>query len=147
MNTQSRFTGGMFGLLGIYLLMILLTVFTLGIGTAWAVCIRERWMAKHTQIEGRQLKFVGGGLSLFIRYILWGLLGILIWVGLIIAFAFMVLGGFGDLTNLDDLENLMSGAITMLLVWILIVFVVNLFYYLFITIAFTKWRVRYTKFQ
>ena len=72
----SKFTGGLLGLIGISILQFLIILFTLGIATPWAVCIEERWMAKHTYIDGKQLVFDGTGKELFGKYIIWLLLTI-----------------------------------------------------------------------
>lgn len=74
LNKTSYFDGGLLGLIGINLLQILLIGLTLGICTPWAVCIKERWVAKHTYIDGRQLVFDGTGGQLFGNYIKWFLL-------------------------------------------------------------------------
>ena len=74
---NSKFTGGLLGLIGIGLLQWLLTLVTLGLGAPWAVCIKERWVAKHTVIDGRQLAFDGTGAQLFGNYIVWLLLTII----------------------------------------------------------------------
>jgi uncharacterized membrane protein YjgN (DUF898 family) len=73
---ESRFTGGLLGLIGIGLLQALLIICTLGIGTPWAVCMRERWYANHTTIDGRAIYFDGTGAQLFWNYIKWFLLTI-----------------------------------------------------------------------
>ena len=74
---ESKFDGGLLGLIGITILKALLISLTLGIGTPWAVCIKERWMAEHTFIDGRQLRFDGDGGQLFGTYIKWLLLTII----------------------------------------------------------------------
>lgn len=71
---ESKFTGGLAGLIGISILQFLLTLITLGLGTPWAVCMKERWIASHTLIDGRQLYFDGTGAQLFGNYIKWFLL-------------------------------------------------------------------------
>jgi len=76
-NQVSVFTGGLLGLIGVNLLQALLTVCTLGLCVPWAVCIKERWIAKHTYIDGKQLKFDGTGGQLFGKYIVWMLLTII----------------------------------------------------------------------
>ena len=68
---ESKFTGGLLGLIGVNILQFLILIFTLGIAFPWALCIKERWIAEHTYIEGRQLKFDGTGLQLFGSYIKW----------------------------------------------------------------------------
>ena len=73
---DSKFTGGLLGLIGISILMVLLSVVTLGIGLPWALCMRQRWYAKHTHIDGMQLTFDGTGGQLFGKYIVWVLLTI-----------------------------------------------------------------------
>lgn len=74
---ESKFTGGLAGLIGISILQFLLTAVTLGLATPWAVCLKERWIASHTVIDGRQLFFDGTGGQLFGNYIKWFLLTII----------------------------------------------------------------------
>ena len=76
MGSKSKFTGGLLGLIGITLLEAVICGLTLGIAFPWAVCIRERWYAKHTFIDGKQLVFDGTGAQLFGNYIKWFLLTI-----------------------------------------------------------------------
>lgn len=74
---RSRFEGGILGLIGVNILAWALTFFTLGFGTLWAMCIKYRWVASNTVIEGRRLKFIGSGGSLFLHYIKWWILTII----------------------------------------------------------------------
>ncbi|MDY0276713.1 MAG: DUF898 family protein [Acholeplasma sp.] len=74
---NSKFTGGLLGLIGIAILSGIIVLFTLGICLPYAVVIRQRWIAEHTYIEGKQLKFVGTGISLFGQWIKWLLLCII----------------------------------------------------------------------
>ncbi len=74
---ESKFTGGLLGLIGINFLQILLIAVTLGIAAPWAICIKERWIAKHTVIDGHQLVFDGTGGQLFGKYIVWMLLTVI----------------------------------------------------------------------
>ncbi len=74
---ESKFTGSLLGLVGINILQFLLTFATLGIGAPWAVCIKQRWLAERTVIDGRKHRFDGTGSALFRRYMLWFLLVIL----------------------------------------------------------------------
>ena len=71
---ESRFTGGLLGMIGIGILQWLIITFTLGFGVPWAVCVKERWYARHTIIDGKQLVFDGTGGQLFGNYIKWFLL-------------------------------------------------------------------------
>lgn len=87
-SRESRFTGGLLGLLGISILQGLLTFITLGLAAPWAVCMKERWVARHTVIDGHQLVFDGTGGQLFGNYIKWFLLTIItfgiygLWLGI-----------------------------------------------------------------
>lgn len=74
---ESKFTGGLDGLIGINIALFLISLITLGIGLPWALCMKERWYAKHTVIDGKQLTFDGTGGQLFGNYIKWFLLSII----------------------------------------------------------------------
>jgi uncharacterized membrane protein YjgN (DUF898 family) len=89
-TSDSYFDGGLGGLIINALLAGLLTLFTLGFGFPWALCMRERWMAKHTVIEGKRLRFTGTGGGLIGTWIKIFLLTIItlgiygLWAGLAI---------------------------------------------------------------
>ncbi|MBR2349469.1 MAG: DUF898 family protein [Clostridia bacterium] len=74
---ESKFSGGLLGMIGIGILQALITVCTLGLGVPWAVCLKERWYVNHTTIDGHQLTFDGTGGQLFGNYIKWFLLCII----------------------------------------------------------------------
>lgn len=74
---RSEFKGGLLGLIGISILQVIITTVTLGIAAPWAICIKEKWIAEKTYIDGRQLYFDGNGLQLFGNYIKWFLLTII----------------------------------------------------------------------
>ena len=71
---ESKFDGGLLGMIGINILQSLIITFTLCIGLPWAVCIKANWYAKHTTIDGHQVVFDGTGGQLFGNYIKWLLL-------------------------------------------------------------------------
>ena len=73
----SKFDGGLLGLIGISILASFLSIITLGFGIPWGVCIREKWIASHTVIDGKRLTFDGKGGQLFGNYIKWFLLTII----------------------------------------------------------------------
>ncbi len=74
---ESKFTGRLLGLIGISIAQFLLTLITLGFGAPWATCMYERWIIKHTVIDGKRLVFDGTGGQLFGKYIVWFLLTII----------------------------------------------------------------------
>ena len=74
---ESKFTGGLLGMIGIAILQWIIIFVTLGLGVPWAVCLRERWYVKHTIIDGYRLTFDGKGIQLFGNYIKWFLLTII----------------------------------------------------------------------
>ena len=84
---ESKFTGSVLGLLGIRILVAALFVFTLGLGFPWCVCFKREWIAKHTVIDGRRLRFDGNGLELFGLYFVWWLLTVV----LLLVFGVMVI--------------------------------------------------------
>ena len=56
--------------LGYSLLGELITMFTCGIGGAWAITLVKKWEVRHDYLEGRKLRYDGTGLGLLGRYIL-----------------------------------------------------------------------------
>lgn len=74
---RSRFEGNILGFIGVNLLAAIISFFTLGIATPWAMCIKYRWEIENSVVEGRRLKFIGTGGSLFVNYIKWWILTIL----------------------------------------------------------------------
>ena len=74
---ESKFTGGLLGLIGISLLQLIIIIFTLTLGTPWAICVGQRWRAKHTILDGHQTYFDGTGFQLIGNYIIWTLLTII----------------------------------------------------------------------
>lgn len=67
---DSYFSGGAGGYLGIHILSFILTLFTFGIGKAWADKMVLKWEAKHTHIGDSPLEFNGTGGQLFVKYLL-----------------------------------------------------------------------------
>ena len=65
------FDGGAATYFGTAILSWLITVFTLGIGYPWALCLFHRWKTKHTYVQGKQLVFTGGGFPLIGLWIKW----------------------------------------------------------------------------
>ena len=74
---ESEFNGGLLGLIGINILQVLIIGITCGIAAPWAICMKERWLARHTFIDGKQLVFDGTGAQLFGNYIKWFLLTVI----------------------------------------------------------------------
>lgn len=85
---ESKFDGGLLGLIGVNLLTCLVSLITLTIAVPWMVCYKERWISRHTVIDGRRLTFDGSGIQLFGNYIKWLLLTIItigiysLWLGI-----------------------------------------------------------------
>ena len=61
---ESKFDGGLLGLIGVNLLTCLVSLITLTIAVPWMVCYKERWISRHTVIDGRRLTFDGSGIQL-----------------------------------------------------------------------------------
>jgi uncharacterized membrane protein YjgN (DUF898 family) len=73
-SSSSYFDGGLLQLIGWSLLGAIVTIFTLGIGYPWALCMVFGWKTRHTVIEGKRLEFNGTGIQLFGNWIKWWLL-------------------------------------------------------------------------
>lgn len=52
-------------------LAFVITIITLGICYPYALVLKQRWIANHTLVEGRRLKFTGTGIGLFGNWIKW----------------------------------------------------------------------------
>lgn len=76
-ESKSKFDGGLLGIIGIGIAKFFISLLTLGIAVPWAVCMEEKWYAKHTVIDGKRLTFDGHGGQLFGNYIKWLLLTII----------------------------------------------------------------------
>ena len=73
---QSTFTGGAFAYFFRNLAVSLVSSLTFGLLLPAMLCWQQRWVARHTFINGRQLVFDGKGSQLFGKYLLWLLLTI-----------------------------------------------------------------------
>ncbi|MBP3657664.1 MAG: hypothetical protein J6K32_13360 [Clostridia bacterium] len=77
MSRESKFDGGLLGMIGCSLLSFFLTVFSFGLLAPYAMCVFYRWEARHTVINGRRLHFDGTALQLWGKWLLWMLLTII----------------------------------------------------------------------
>lgn len=68
---ESKFTGGLLGLIGISLLCTFVSIITLGLGMPWAICKSIRWYAENTVIDGRRVVFDGTAWQLWGNIIKW----------------------------------------------------------------------------
>ena len=75
--SESKFTGTWPGLFGINFVTILVTIITLGLGSFWAQCYKQRWFSKHKIIDGHPLYFTGTGIQFFGKCIVWILLTVI----------------------------------------------------------------------
>ena len=76
-HNDSYFTGTLLEYFGILLVCGLAGFFTFGLAAPWAFCYREKWVAKHTYIEGHQLHFVGKAFDLWLSLLKWTVFSIL----------------------------------------------------------------------
>lgn len=76
-TNNSYFDGGMLSLIWNRLVALLITIFTLGIGFPWAVCLVCEWETKHTVINGHRLGFDGKAMQFFGNWIKWQILTII----------------------------------------------------------------------
>lgn len=71
---NSYFDGTVAQDIGYSILTFIITVFSFGIATPWAVCMYHNWQIGHTVIDGKRLYFDGTGGQLFGQWIKWLLL-------------------------------------------------------------------------
>lgn len=71
---EHKFDGGAGSYFGVGLLAALLTLITFGFGAPWAICMRYRWRAQHTLINGQRVRFTGTGMGLWVSWVKWWLL-------------------------------------------------------------------------
>ncbi len=74
---ESKFTGGLWGLIGLNLAQFFLVVLTLGLASPWTTCMKKKWYIEHTVLEGCRLEFDGRGFQLLGNYIKWACLVVL----------------------------------------------------------------------
>ena len=74
---ESRFDGGLAGLIGYNILATLGTLLTFGLAYPWMLCMLTRWETRHTIIDGHRLRFNGTGGQLIGKWIVWILLCII----------------------------------------------------------------------
>ncbi len=75
-NTPSVFSADIEGKIGLFVINLVLTVFTFGFYHCWALCREYRWNFNHQTISGHKLVFNGRGIELLGKQIVWGLLSV-----------------------------------------------------------------------
>lgn len=65
------FDGGAGTYIGTAIGAFFLTILTAGIGFPWALCMKRRWIAKHTLVDGRRLRFTAHGGGLILLWLKW----------------------------------------------------------------------------
>jgi uncharacterized membrane protein YjgN (DUF898 family) len=68
-SSGSSFDGSILGFLVVRLGTAFFAVITLGLGLPWSICWWQRWVTKHTVINGHRLRFTGSGAGLWWRWI------------------------------------------------------------------------------
>lgn len=66
-----RFDGGAASGFAVRLAGLIMTIGTLGVCYPWAIVLVNRWKARHTFVNGRQLRFTGNAHTLFGSWITW----------------------------------------------------------------------------
>ena len=74
---ESFFDGNTLQLIGINILSIVITLFSFGLLYPFAICLKLKWINKHTVINRKKLVFDGNGLQLWGKYLLWCFLTII----------------------------------------------------------------------
>ena len=135
---DSRFTGGLIMWTWVNAVYFASIIFTAGLLMPFGLCYRERWITKHTVIEGKRLEFYGSSVVLFLRKILFIILGPII-IGFAIGLFFVLFGSY--LGNGEGDIPVLGVALLPLLT--------TLFFLLFMAFLarnMKRWIVRHTRF-
>ena len=74
---DSYFDGSTLQLIGLNILTFIISVLSFGLLYPFTVCMKIRWINKHTVINKKKLEFTGSAISLWGHYILWTILSII----------------------------------------------------------------------
>ena len=72
-----EFRGKGIGYFWTYLVNVILIVITIGIYSPWAYVSVQRWICRHTYVDGKQLTFRGSGAGFFGTYLLVAILTVI----------------------------------------------------------------------
>ena len=75
--SESKYTGGAFGYFFSGVLVAVVSIISLFFAAPAMLCWRERYVMRHTYINGMRLTFDGKGSQLFGRFMLWTLLSVI----------------------------------------------------------------------
>ena len=70
-RTDSFYDGKLLEIIGYSILSYIITIFTLGLASAWAEKLLIAYNVEHTVYNGKRLKFEGTGASLFVQKFKW----------------------------------------------------------------------------
>ncbi len=74
---KSDFDGKLIQMIGWNIACSFVGIITLGFGIPAAICMKQRWLCKHTIYQGKRLEFDGKGLQLLGTLIKWSLLSVI----------------------------------------------------------------------
>lgn len=74
---ESFFDGKILQMIGVNLFTNALTIISFGLLFPFGICYKQKWIAKHTVINRKRIKFDGKAVSLIGHYLLWWLLSVI----------------------------------------------------------------------
>ena len=77
MKNRFEFNEDVLGYFINILICYIIIIFTIGIGTPWALCRLERCKANNTTLNGKKIEFIGEGSALLGKFIIWYFLTII----------------------------------------------------------------------
>ena len=134
MEKESKFTGNVFMFIWVNLVHLASIVFTAGLAMPWGLTYKERWMAKHTIIDNKQLEFYGSGTKLFIKKLAFSIIAAFLFG---IAAALFITGATGNSGVIP------TWAMTLISSNMLIIFLI---FTLFLNWRMKKWIIKHTRF-
>ena len=134
-NKESTFSGSFFGFAWVNIVYFASTFLTANILMPFGLCYREKWLAKHTVIEGKQLEFYGNAVVLFIKKRLFAIVAPVL---LGIAAALLLTG--------DSIQEFGYVAEGFRVAIIVLAFTVYFLYTVWLARRMRKWIIKHTRF-
>jgi len=132
---ESKFSGSFFGYAWVNFVYYASIILTANVAMPFGLCYRERWLAKHTVINGKQLDFYGSATKLFLKKRFFAIIGPILLA--------MAAGLFFTRDRNQGMGAIADGTRIALLITVLLGY---LLYTAWLSRRMKKWIIKYTRF-